>query len=74
MSEYGYLVGFMLKDQSVGEIGIVQEVLELPQQEMAVVLWKGKEVLVPLNTAFVVSIDLARKEVVTDLPDGLLSL
>ncbi|MFN0012934.1 MAG: ribosome maturation factor RimM [Saprospiraceae bacterium] len=72
--EYGYLIGFVINDRTAGEIGTVQDVLELPQQEMAVVNWKGKEVLVPLNKAFVVSIDLKRKEVVTDLPEGLLSL
>lgn len=72
--EYDYLVGFTLKDQVLGEVGIVHEVLEMPQQEMAVVKWKGKEVFIPLNKAFVLSIDKKRKEVVTSLPEGLLTL
>ena len=73
-SEHGYLVGFILVDQTQGEIGPISEVIEMPQQEMAVVLWKGREVLVPLNEQFVLAVDKVGKIVRTNLPDGLLSL
>jgi len=72
--EYGRIVGYQLQDQFLGDIGLVQEVIAMPQQEMAVVVWNGREVLVPLNEQFVVSLDDRTKKVLVNLPEGLLSL
>ena len=73
-AEYAGLTGYLLTDQSTGDIGHVQEVLEMPQQEMAVVLYQGKEVLIPLNALFIVEVDHAGRKVLMDLPEGLLEL
>lgn len=70
--EYGHLAGFMLVDETQGEIGIIDEVLEMPQQEMAFLKYKDREVLVPLNDQFIKSIDQQNRCVMVDLPDGLL--
>lgn len=70
--EYEYLVGFMIVDETLGEIGRIDEVLEMPQQEMAFLKYKGREVLVPLNEPFIRSIDKQNNRVLMDLPDGLL--
>lgn len=70
--EYGHLAGFLMVDALLGEIGIIDEVLEMPQQEMAFLKYKGRDVLVPLNEQFIQSIDEANRQVMVDLPDGLL--
>jgi 16S rRNA processing protein RimM len=70
--EYGHLAGFMLVDETLGEIGLIDEVLEMPQQEMAFLKYNGREVLVPLNKQFISSIDDQNRRVQVDLPDGLL--
>jgi len=56
----------------LGEIGTIDEVLEMPQQEMAFLKYKGRDVLVPLNEQFIQSVDEGNRRVMVDLPDGLL--
>lgn len=71
--EYEHLAGYMIVDQSLGEIGTIDEILEMPQQEMAFLRYKNREVLIPMNEHFIVSIDEKGKVVQMDLPEGLLS-
>ena len=70
--EYGHLVGFTLVDETLGEIGPIDEVLEMPQQEMAFLKYKNREVLIPLNAQFIRAVDEPNMRVQVDLPDGLL--
>ena len=70
--EYAHVAGFMLVDQTLGEIGPIREVLDMPQQEMAFLDYRGREVLIPLNAQFIVSIDEKNRQLLMDLPDGLL--
>lgn len=70
--EYEHLTGFLIVDQTLGEIGAITEVLEMPQQEMAFLNYKNREVLVPLNAQLIVEIDAKNKKVMMDLPEGLL--
>lgn len=70
--EYAHVAGFLLIDQTLGEIGPIGEVLDMPQQEMAFLEYKGREVLIPLNAQFIMSIDEKNRRMLMDLPDGLL--
>jgi 16S rRNA processing protein RimM len=70
--EYGYLAGFSISDKTLGLIGVIDEVLEMPQQEMALLRYKNREVLIPLNDSFILDIDKNNKQVAMDLPEGLL--
>jgi len=72
--EYAGIIGFTLIDRHVGEIGRIEEILDMPQQEMAVVHYQGREVLIPLNNQFVQTIDTVAQSVMVDLPDGLLTM
>lgn len=72
--QYAGVAGFMMIDQTVGEVGRIEEVLDMPQQEMAVVQFRGKEVLIPLNDQFIQSIDTAGQKLRVDLPEGLLDM
>jgi 16S rRNA processing protein RimM len=68
------LTGFMVVDEEVGEVGVIKEVLEFPQQVMAVLDYQEKEILIPLNDEFIQSIDQKNKGILMNLPEGLLEL
>lgn len=67
-------VGFVILDKTSGRVGVVEEVIELPQQWMAVVDYRGKEVFIPLNDAFIMTVNTTEKTLEMDLPAGLLDL
>ena len=69
--EYEHLAGFELVDKTIGVVGRIDEVLEMPQQEMAFMKYKGREVLIPLNGQLITAIDEKQKKVFVDLPEGL---
>ena len=71
---YGHLVGAQIIDQHSGPGGVIDEVLDMPQQEMAAVQYKGKLVLIPLNERFIKAIDGKSNTVEMDLPGGLLDM
>ncbi len=71
--QYAFAESFMVIDVQVGKIGAILRVEEFPQQEMAFVEYNGQEVLIPLNDALIVSIDKTKKEIIMNLPEGLLS-
>ncbi len=68
------LKGFMAIDETHGELGIITEVNEYPQQILASVQYQNKEVLFPLNEAIIKGIDLEGNELYVDLPEGLLDI
>ncbi|MEO5911188.1 MAG: ribosome maturation factor RimM [Pelobium sp.] len=68
------LIGFVASDQQNGDLGEILEVREYPQQFLATINYKGNEVLVPLNEAFILEIDIPNKKISFELPEGLLEL
>ncbi len=72
--EFEKYAGYTLIDIEKGRVGVIKEVVEFPQQEMAVVEYKKREILIPLNHELIDSIDESKKEMVLNLPDGLLDL
>jgi 16S rRNA processing protein RimM len=74
ISSFDYLEGYMMVDKSIGQLAVIEEVMEMPQQEMAVIQYLNQEKLVPLNDRFIVSVDDKNKIVTVDLPEGLLEL
>lgn len=72
--EFEFVTGFALIDKTLGRVGEITEVIEMPQQEMAALNYQGREVLIPLHESLIERIDEAKKEVHVDLPEGLLDL
>jgi len=68
------LMGFTAVDVNEGELGEIIELQELPQQLIATVHYKDKEVLFPLNQSVIKAIDVVKGIVTVDLPDGLLDI
>ncbi|MCB9080414.1 MAG: hypothetical protein H6555_01755 [Lewinellaceae bacterium] len=71
---YELLTGYSLHEVELGFVGVIEEVLELPGQLMAVLTYQEREVLIPLTPVFIQSIDPKQQVVVMDLPEGLLDL
>jgi 16S rRNA processing protein RimM len=71
---YGFLEGYMLIDEELGEIAVIEEVAEFPQQEMAYITYQDKVCLIPLNTNLIKEIQKEEKKVLVDLPEGLLDV
>ncbi len=72
-SELTY-IGYTVIDQHMGTIGVVQDVVEMPQQLMLLVPYNGELRYIPLVDAFIDYIATDNKEIWLTLPDGLLEL
>jgi len=68
------LEGFTVIDEHEGELGIITEINEYPQQLVAAVTYKGVEVLFPLNEDIITGIDVVKEILSVDLPEGLLEI
>ena len=68
------VVDFLLIDEEFGEIGKIKEILEYPNQAIFQTFYKGKEVLVPINDQFIQKVDRDKKEILLNLPEGLLDI
>lgn len=67
------LIGYTLFDKGK-KIGIIDEVIEQPHQILCRLMIDDKEVLIPLNESTIQKINHPKKEVHTDLPEGLLEI
>ncbi|MBE0652901.1 MAG: 16S rRNA processing protein RimM, partial [Bacteroidales bacterium] len=68
------VIDFVLIDESFGEIGKIAQILEYPNQALFQIFYKEKEVLIPINDRFIVSVDREKKEIKMNLPDGLIQV
>ncbi len=68
------LKGFTAVDENEGELGVITDIHEYPQQLIATVTFKNCEVLFPLNEEIIKGIDVVKEIVTVDLPEGLLDI
>ncbi len=68
------LKGFMVLDEQRGELGEIVEIHEYPQQYVAVVPHRFREILFPLNDDFIKEIDAEKSVLHVSLPEGLIDL
>jgi 16S rRNA processing protein RimM len=68
------LMGFTAIDEDEGKLGEIIEIQELPQQLIATVVYKNREVLFPLSEGIITGIDVVKEIVYVDLPEGLLDI
>lgn len=69
---YKFTEGFLLVEVDAGKIGIIEEVISLPQQELALVRYKNKLIYIPMQALFIKEIDEIEKKILMDLPLGIL--
>lgn len=68
------LVGYLVYDEHHGELGEIIAINEYPQQDIAVVSYRFKELMFPVNDDFIVKIDEEQHVLHVDLPEGLVDV
>ena len=68
------LKGYVVYDETHGELGEIMEINEFPQQDIAVVHYRQRELMFPLNDTFIVAIDQEQGTIHVDLPKGLIDI
>ena len=68
------VAGFEVNDVFHGPLGYVKEVLETGANRHLIVIYLGREIMIPLNGPFIKSLNKAKKKFVVELPDGFLEI
>lgn len=71
---YTDLVGYLVIDESEGEIGEITAVEEFPQQFIAKVDYSGRELMFPLSNDLILGIDAEEQVIEVQLPEGLVDV
>lgn len=71
---YEMLVGFLLIDAERGEIGPITEVKEHKFQDLLIVNYEARELMIPLHEDLIESVDPEAKKITLRLAEGLLEL
>lgn len=71
---FDFVVGYTLLDQDGKAVGVVKNIMAMPQQDIAEVDHEGKEVLIPLVPENILSLDRKQKTIQVEIPEGLLDL
>lgn len=68
------IIGYQVKDINSGDIGCVRFVYPSASQDLLSVLYREKEVLIPITDYIIKTVDKENKTLIVDLPDGLLDI
>jgi 16S rRNA processing protein RimM len=68
------MLGFTVHDKELGELGVIEEVIEMPMQVLVKIMYRETEVLLPLNEQSLVKVDKKGQIVHVDLPEGLMDI
>ena len=68
------VVGFLVTDNQLGEIGTVAQASSEGGVRLLMVLKGRKEIIIPVDGPFIQSINKTKKTIQVDLPDGFLEI
>ncbi len=68
------IIGFRVIDQTHGDIGILEDILDRPEQEILQINHHGKEILIPLADEIIKKLKHNKKQLFIHAPDGLIVL
>jgi 16S rRNA processing protein RimM len=68
------VIGFTIKDQNYGEVGILQGINDTTAQALFEIDRDGIEILIPMNDQFIVKVDRKNKTILLNTPEGLIDL
>ena len=71
---YHEIVGYLVKDEALGEVGKIIEVYDDGPQDLIAIDYQGKEVLIPINDETIIKVDKSNKIFLVNLPEGLLDI
>lgn len=69
-----YFIGFELLDSDRNRVGEIVDVDEQTENAIFIVEDDDREIMLPANDELIVQFDLDKKEIVMDLPQGILDL
>lgn len=68
------LLGYSITDKKSGMIGVVEDVMENEMQQTLLIKKGADEILVPLVKEFILKFDKKKKNILMEIPEGLISL
>lgn len=71
---YHEIIGYRVIDENEGPLGTVTSVMAMATQDLIAMQYRGQEMLIPINSAIVKTVDREAKTLNVDLPDGLLDV
>lgn len=66
--------GFRVIDEVYGELGIIESILDLPQQALFQIRYHKKEILIPVVDEVIVKVDRVARTLQIRAPEGLIEL
>jgi len=71
---YHEIIDYQVVDEEKGALGVVKEVYSTGAQDVLIMIYKSKEVLIPLTDEIIPKVDKKSRIVHSRLPDGLLEV
>lgn len=71
---YHEIIDYRIIDKEAGPLGTVTSVMAMPTQDLIAMDYRGQEMLIPINSAIVKTIDREAKTLNVELPEGLLEV
>jgi 16S rRNA processing protein RimM len=68
------VMGFRVHDENLGELGEISAVVDAGSNRLLVLHYLDKEVLIPVNSPFVMGVNKSKKRVNVKLPEGFLDI
>lgn len=68
------VIGFSIEDKNYGPVGTITGVNDSTAQALFEIEKDGKEILIPINDAFIVTLDRKKKTIIVNTPQGLIDL
>jgi len=73
-TNYEALIGYSISDEENALLGKIEDILHLPQQKLAQISYKNREVLIPLNEESIMKVNEKEKRLQVKIPEGLLDI
>ncbi len=68
------IIGYKAIDLRAGAIGIIEDVLDYPHQQIFSIKFNAKEILIPIIDDFIVEVNKQEKKIILNAPDGLIDI
>ena len=68
---YYQVMGYEVEDKKLGRLGTVKDIMETSGQDILIMAYKEKEILIPMTESFVLHAAHEDKLIHTDIPEGL---
>ncbi|MEI7500246.1 MAG: ribosome maturation factor RimM [Bacteroidota bacterium] len=71
---YHEIIGFHVADEKHGDIGVIEDVIDLPHQALFQIRFGDKEILIPVVDEVIRKVDKRNKVLLVRAPEGLIEI